>query len=361
MAVAQNLETIMICRFLGGIFGCAPLAVVGGALADFWNPVDRGVAICIFAAATFIGPVAGPIAGGFIIESDLGWRWTAWITMIMAGTFCLVALLLVPETYHPTLLQCKAKRIRFATKNWAVHSKLDEGQVNMNDIVVKYLFRPIHMLIREPILTLLTLYMSLIYGMIYLFFVTYPISFQEERGWSPGIGALPFLGITVGVLLGGAIIIAITKTRFARKMAEHGRVIPEERLPPMILGAVLLPVGLFWSAWTSDPGTVWVPQVLAGVPIGAGILMVFMQGLNYIIDVYLMHANSAIAGNTLVRSLAGAGFPLFASGMFRRLGVPWATSLLGFLTVGMVPVPVLFYVYGERLRAYSRFSPTGRG
>lgn len=62
----------------------APLAIVGGALADFWNPIDRGVAVCIFAGATFIGPVAGPIVGGFITMSYLGWRWTEYITAIMA-------------------------------------------------------------------------------------------------------------------------------------------------------------------------------------------------------------------------------------------------------------------------------------
>jgi DHA1 family multidrug resistance protein-like MFS transporter len=53
----------MLCRFVGGCFASAPLAIVGGAFADFWNPVDRGVAVCVFAAATFIGPAAGPIMG----------------------------------------------------------------------------------------------------------------------------------------------------------------------------------------------------------------------------------------------------------------------------------------------------------
>lgn len=61
VAVAQNVETIMICRFLIGVFGCSPLAVVGGAMADIWNPVDRAVAIAMFSAATFLGPVLGPI------------------------------------------------------------------------------------------------------------------------------------------------------------------------------------------------------------------------------------------------------------------------------------------------------------
>lgn len=74
-----------------------------------------------------------------------------------------------------------------------------------------------------------------------------------------------------------------------------------------------------------------------------------------------MHANSALAANTLIRSAAGAGFPLFASYMYHNLGVPWATSLLGFLTAAMFPIPVLFFIYGKKVRALSKFSPTEKG
>lgn len=78
VAVAQNVQTIMVCRFLSGFFGVAPLAISGGAFADLWGPADRGIAIALFAAATFVGPIAGPVMGGFMVQSYLGWRWTAW-------------------------------------------------------------------------------------------------------------------------------------------------------------------------------------------------------------------------------------------------------------------------------------------
>ena len=357
VAVAQNIYTIMICRFFGGFFGCAPLIIIGGTLADIWNPVDRGVAVAIFAAATFIGPVAGPIVGEFVTQSHLGWRWTAWLTLIMAAFFGGVAVLVVPETYAGTILQRRAARLRHETKNWALHAKHEEQRVTASDILTKYLYRPFKMLIQEPILLLVTIYLALIYGILYLFFIAYPISFQEERGWHLGVSALPFLGITIGVVIGAIVVSWITKTRFASKLKKHGRVIPEERLPPMILGGVMLPIGLFWFAWTSNKNIIWVPQVLAGIPIGMGIFVIFMQGLNYLIDVYLMFANSAIAANSILRSLAGAAFPLFATQMYHRLGVNWATSLLGFLAAAMTPVPVLFYIYGKKIRAMSRFAP----
>ena len=359
VGAAQNVYTIMLCRFSGGVFGSSPLAVIGGALADFWGPVERGFALGLFSGATFIGPVAGPIVGGFVTKSYLGWRWTAWLTLIMAAFFGIISWFICSESYAPVLLQRKASKRRHETKNWAIHAPMDENVVDIHEIIHKYLYRPAIMITTEPILILITLYMAFIYGVLYLFFEAYPITFQEERGWNAGIGALPFIGITIGVVIGVIIITYTSNHRFKRKMQENGgKPIPEERLIAMIIGSFLLPIGLFWFAWTSNPNIHWAPQVIAGIPIGTGIELIFLQGLSYIIDVYLMHANSAIAANTFVRSFAGGGFPLFATAMYHNLGVAWATSLLGFLTVAFLPAPILFFKYGKRIRQMSRYSPT---
>ena len=297
--------------------------------------------------------------GGFLTDSHLGWRWTSWITLIASSFFGIIGFFIIPETYAPVLLQRRAARLRRETRNWAYHSILDEYRPTWNDIFVKYLLRPIKMLFQEPILFLVTLYVAFIYGILYLFFEAYPVAFQEVRGWkSAGVASLPFLGILIGILIGGAYVIYGTKTRFSQKMQKHGQVIPEERLFPMIPGAILLPIGLFWFGWTSSPHIHWAPQVIAGAPIGFAILIIFMMGLAYIGDVYLMFANSAIAGNTIVRSALGGSFPLFAVQMYHRLGVNWASSLLAFLSVAMVPIPVLFYIFGAKIRSWSRYSPT---
>ena len=143
VAVAQNLTTIMLCRFVGGLFGSAPLAIVGGALTDFWDPADRGVALCGFASATFAGPTLAPIVGGFIVQSYLGWRWTSWITLIMGAFFGLLGLVFVPESDHGTLLRRRASKRRYETKNWAIRSKAEESQTDLRAIVMNYLLRPI--------------------------------------------------------------------------------------------------------------------------------------------------------------------------------------------------------------------------
>ncbi len=89
--------------------------------------------------------------------------------------------------------------------------------------------------------------------------------------------------------------------------------------------------------------------------------MIFLPappGLSYIINVYLIHANSAIAGNDLVWWFVGGGFLLFATAMYHTLGVPWTTSLLGFLSVAFLPCPILFFLYSARIRKLSGYTPT---
>lgn len=243
VAVAQNLQTILICRFFMGFFGTSALAVTPGALADMFSPIDRGVAVSLYAAAAFIGPIFGPIVGGFIVDSSLGWRWTAWITLILASAFGILALIFVPETYGPFLLQQRATRLRRDTRNWAYHAALDENPATLRDILFKYFLRPCQMLLQEPILLLITIYISLIYGVLYLFFVAYPIEFHDVRAWpNAGVAGLPLLAVMIGLVVGCLIITFTTKYVYSRKLAKNGRVPPEDRLVLMMIGSVSLPV-----------------------------------------------------------------------------------------------------------------------
>lgn len=128
VGVAQNVETIMLFRFLGGVVSSGPLAITGGWFADFFDPVQRGLAMAVLSGTTLVGPILGPIIGGFLTQSYLGWRWTAWITMIIAGLFGVIGLIFVPETYAGTLLTAKAAWLRRSTRNHAYHSKLYVSQ-----------------------------------------------------------------------------------------------------------------------------------------------------------------------------------------------------------------------------------------
>jgi len=226
----------MVCRFLASCFGAAPIAIVGGTYADFWDVLDRGVATGAFAGATFVGPIAGPIVGEFITKSHLGWRWTAWITLIVSAACGVLGLFTVPETFAPVILKRKAEKLRHETKNWALHATIDEAPIHMRSLLEKYFSKPWIMLFQEPILMAMTLYSSLVYSILYLIFFAYPYSFEIVRGWERGVSALPFLALFGGILICAGYIALDTKRRFNPKLIRSGKfVLPESRLPPMII------------------------------------------------------------------------------------------------------------------------------
>ncbi|KAH7010919.1 major facilitator superfamily domain-containing protein [Macrophomina phaseolina] len=355
VALAKNIQTALIGRFFCGMFGAAPLSIAGGGLVDIWNPVQRGVALAACIGTIFGSPILAPLMGNFIAASYLGWRWTQWLSAIMGLAASILVLLGLPETHAPTLLRAKAARLRRETSDPTLRSQYDGGSNGVSEIVQIYLVRSFAMLATEPILVLITIYQAFIYGILYLVFVSYPIAFREVRHWALGVSALPYLGMMVGVVLGCATVVYHTKTHFAAKARANGGVIvPEQRLPLMIGAGCLLPVGLFIFAWTSDPDVHWTGMVVGSVPVGMAMYMIFVQCLNYLVDVYQTMANSAIGANTFVRSFFGAGFPLFGPAMYHHLGVAWATSVLAFVAIAMIPIPVLFFKYGHTIRQWSK-------
>ena len=201
--------------------------------------------------------------------------------------------------------------------------------------------------------------MAFIYGLLYLFLTAYPIVFQKIHGFSGGVGGLPYFGMIIGMLMAG-IYIVLTQPSYNRKLAANNGVpIPEWRLPPIIIGGVAFSAGLFWFGWSGYKASIhWIVPTLSGLLTGFGLLAIFLQSLNYLVDAYLMFAASAIAANTFLRSLAGAGFPLFSQYMFASLHVNWAGTLLGFVSAALVPIPIAFYYYGEKIRQRSAFAPT---
>lgn len=203
---------------------------------------------------------------------------------------------------------------------------------------------------------LFSIYMSIIYGTLYMLFAAYPIVFQEGRGWSEGVGGLAFLGILVGMVL--AVMSTIPENlRYARLCNQaNGRLPPEIRLPPSMLGGITLPIGLFWFAWTNSPSVHWMVSVTAGAPFGFGMVLIFLSVFNYLIDSYTVFAASVLAENSALRSLFGMAFPLFTTYMYSNLGIHWASSIPAFLSILCAPLPFVFYKYGARIRQRCTFA-----
>ncbi|KAI8628007.1 MFS general substrate transporter [Xylariaceae sp. FL1651] len=358
VAVGKNIQTLLVVRFFQGAFGSAPLSLAAGGIVDIWSPAHRGVAIAACIGTIFGSPVLAPIMGNFVAASYLGWRWVHWLSAIMGGSCVVLVLFGLPETLASKILQARAAKLRKSGANPEARTVYDgKGHMGVKDVVRIYFMRPFALLATEPVLVLITIYQSFIYGILYLVFESYPIAFREVRHWALGVSALPYLGLLVGVFLGAAGVIWHTKTKFAATIrANGGKVIPEQRLPIMIVGGCIVPIGLFIFAWTSQPSTPWAGMVIGSIPTGAGMYMVFVQCFNYLIDVYAPIANSALGGNMFVRSFFAAGFPLFGPYLYHNLGVAWATSTLAFISIALIPIPILFYRYGRRIRSWSKNS-----
>ncbi|KAF9895329.1 hypothetical protein FE257_000233 [Aspergillus nanangensis] len=318
-ATAKDVQTIMLTRFFAGVFAAAPVAIVPAAYADMYNNSTRGVAIAMFAMAVFVGPFASPFVGGFITQSFLGWRWTMYISSFMgfAGTVLLV--FFYKETYPPVLLMEKAATLRRQTHNWGIHAKQDEVELDFNEIVNVNFSRPFRMLFTEPIVFLITLYMSFIYGLMYALLAAYPVVFQQLHGMNLGVGGLPFIGLIVGEFLGGVFIL-LTQASYTKKLVANNDIpIPEWRLPPAIVGGCAFTIGLFWFGWTGWTKDIhWMAPTASGTFVGFGIYVIFLQCFNYLIDSYLQFAASVFAANTILRSAIGACFPLFSRQMERK-------------------------------------------
>ncbi|PSN73017.1 major facilitator superfamily [Corynespora cassiicola Philippines] len=359
VATGKDLQTILICRFFAGFFGACPLTCVAAVFSDMFDNRTRGMAITIFSMTVFTGPLLAPFVGGFIVMSHLGWRWTEYIVAIMGFFAFGCNLIFLEETYPPQILVAKAAELRRRTKNWGIHAKQDEVEIDLRELLEKNFSRPLRMLVSEPIVLLLSIYMAFIYGLLYLFLTAYPLVFQGVHGMNLGVGGLPFFGMVTGQLLAGTVIF-IRQPGYQRKLAaNHDMPIPEWRLPEVIVGGVCFAVGIFWFGWTGYTKDIhWIVPTLSGILIGFGLLSIFLQALNYLVDAYLMFAASAIAANTFLRSICGAVFPLFAQQMFQGMGIQYAATLLGCVAVVLVPVPVWFYLRGGKIREKSKFAPT---
>lgn len=169
-AVAPNIGTLIVCRAIDGIAFSAPMTLVGGTLADLWKNEERGVPMAAFSAAPFIGPAIGPLVGGFLYDAA-GWRWLYWIQLILAGVSWAMITFTVPETYTPTLLKQRAKKLRKQENDpkYVTEQELDDRP--LGEKLRLFLLRPFQLLFLEPIVLFISIYMSVLYGLLYMFFV----------------------------------------------------------------------------------------------------------------------------------------------------------------------------------------------
>lgn len=138
-------------------------------------------------------------------------------------------------------------------------------------------------------------------------FAAFPIVFEQDRQWPQSTSGLSFLGMMIGQILGCAYS-TLDDVRY-KKLADrtaYGRPPPEARLIPSMVGAVTLPIGLFWFAWTNYRSIHWIVCQIGTVFFGFSHVSIFLSVVNYLVDGYTFYAASALAANAVIRALFGA-------------------------------------------------------
>ncbi|THZ29081.1 MFS general substrate transporter [Aureobasidium pullulans] len=360
---SQTYSQQFATRFFAGFFGSTPLTCAGGSLSDIWNASERTLMFPIFANAAFLGPILGPVIGGYIVQSSLiSWRWTEWITIIMSGLVLILVFFTLPETFPPILLKWKAAHLRAITGDERYRA---EVEVRMDPFLTRLgraCYRPFLLTFSEPIIVLIALYMTVIYIILFTFLDGYDFIFGEIHGVSIGVQGLCFLGIAIGLFLATPLVFVIRRkaAKAMEKASANGKdkLQPEFRLWFAMFGAPAVPISLFWMGWTSYPNiSIWSP-LAASVLFGYGILCIFISSYQYIIDAYEIYAASALASITLIRYVAAGGMTVVGVPFYQNLGVHYTCTILGCISAVMVPVPYIFYLYGHKIRARSKYAPS---
>ncbi|KAM0709309.1 hypothetical protein Q7P35_003347 [Cladosporium inversicolor] len=365
LALAHNMPTVIVCRLIQGFGGSAPLTNTGGSISDVWERNESGNAMTVYGLSSTFSPPMALVITGYLVQNE-GWRNLFWALMGITGGILIIMTLLLPETRHSTLLEKKAARLRkvlskegypeAATRISDAHSM--GSKRSMHTLFAVNLTRPFRFLFTEEITMAAAAYNGFIYGVVYLFNESFPLVFgsEEGHGFDTGQTGLTFLGIAVGALI-AACFYPLQERYYLRRVAENnGKGVPEARMGQARFGAFLLPISLFWFAWTSYKSIHWIVPIIASSFFGAGIYIVILGVLNYVVDSYQVYSASALAGVILVRNVVGCIFPLFARQMYERLGFEWASTLLAFLSLLFVPIPIWWFYKGRALRLKSPFA-----
>ncbi|KAK3398802.1 major facilitator superfamily domain-containing protein [Sordaria brevicollis] len=373
-AVSPNIAALTVFRLFAGMAGSAGPSIGGGTIGDMFSPERRGRAQALYSFGPTGGSAIGGIIGGFILRGTGSWRWLAWIMAIASGITSLVSVFFLHETYAPFLLRQKAAALR---KSGISVQQADSDHDGSNlTIVLLTMTRAATMLFNSPVCTAMSLYMAVIYGILYLHMTTLPLLFSSESlyglpsyHWPSSLTGLSYLGVGLGSVAGALLSAAFVnrtyaymKARATTATSQHHNTeqldrTPEYRMPFMQLGALIVPTGLLIFALTAGkPNIHWIAPLIGAGVFSTGMLITYISVTTYMVDSFENYAASALAAVTVSRSVLGCVFAFVGNGLYRRLGYEWGGLLLFFLCLVITPLPMVFYVWGARLRGVGRFA-----
>ncbi|KAI6709196.1 hypothetical protein JHW43_008263 [Diplocarpon mali] len=347
-ALAKSLPMLISLRTIAGFFGSVGIANGGGTISDMYGPSERADIFGWYLLGPLLGPTIGPLLGAVILNK-LDWPWLFWTLLVICAGAVLGAFFFLRETYVPAILS-KRKRELEASASQKYYFEGEDVRP-LRTKLAQSVQRPLLILFTQPIVITMALYQALIFAITYSLYTQFQSIYGEEYGFSTLQVGLTYLAPGVGFLVAvwflvpriGMIYNSLTKKHNNTPKAEY-------RLPLANIGSLLIPLSLFAFAWTTEHHTHVALPIAATFFYGIGQVAIFNAVQNYYIDAFEKYAASAIAAGSLFRSVIGGVVPVFTGGLLDHVGLGWGFSVFGFISIALAPSPVLFYMYGERLR-----------
>lgn len=353
LASAKNINTVIIARLLGGAFGSTGATMVGGTIADIWQPKQRGLPMSLFALSAIGGTGLGPVGGAWIeANSHLQWRWIQWIQAIAAGVVLVALVLLMRETRTSVVLTSIAKDLRKRTGNEQYMARIELERPSLKSLLIISCTRPLYFLVTEPVVTSISLWVGFAWGVFYCMIESIVPIFSHVHNFNIGETGTVFVAAFLGSLLGFCSNFHQERV-YQRSVRERG---PEARLTWARFAGIMFPVGMFVYAWTSFSRVPWIAMTIGIVIFIWATFIIYLAAFTYLADCYGTYASSAIAAQSLSRNLLGMAFPLFTKQMFATLTYQWGNTLFGCIALMMVPLPWILFYYGPAIRARSKIS-----
>ncbi|KAH9479807.1 Ascochitine biosynthesis cluster MFS transporter [Psilocybe cubensis] len=353
IALAKNIQTVIIARLLQGAFGSTGATMVGGTIADIWTPKERGLPMSIFGLMAVGGTGLGPVIAGWIeVNRKLGWKWIQWIQMMICAVYLIILPFIMKETRSSILLTRIAKKLRKETGDHRYRARVEDERAKLRTLIWISCTRPVHLMLTEPVVSSFSLWIGFAWGVTYCMIESISGVFRDLHDFDIGWIGTVFMAMVIGSIF-GFITNFYQESLYQRYFPHRG---PEARLYLACFAAILLPVGMFIYAWSSFSSVHWIALTIGITLFIWGVFIIYLAVFTYLADCYGPFASSALAGQSLARNLMATAFPLFTTQMYRTLDYKWANTLFGCIAAVMIPIPYVLFFYGPAIRLRSKFS-----
>ncbi|KAG2140823.1 major facilitator superfamily domain-containing protein [Suillus cothurnatus] len=351
-ALAPSIQVVIGSRMLQGVFGSTGASLVGGSIADIWQPHERGLPMSLFAFSSIFSFGLGSVFGGLIVANPhLGWRWVQWVHVMFSGAYVLDIILVMSETRSSIVLTHIARDIRKATGDPRYRCSAEIGKPSIKSLIKTSCTRPLYLLLTEPIVQSFSIWCGFTWGVVYCLLESVTTEFQSVYNFSVSETGFIFLS-HIGAIIG--FIANIYQENLYKKYFSIKR--QEARLYMACVAAIVLPVSMFIYAWTASPNIPWIVPVIALTAFMSAVFIIFQVAFLYLADCYGPYTSSAQAGQSLSRNIMALIFPLFTQQMFAGMTYQWGLSLWALLAVVMAPIPWVLFFFGSKIRSHSKIS-----